>query len=70
MRNLKNTHFSLNTEVKLKFRSRSSYMQKKKKEDWLAVIDFKCICSVFNDREVYNHIIASGMFLRVPELVF
>lgn len=44
-------------------------MQKKKK-DWLAVIDYKCICSVFNDSEVYNHIIASGMFLRVPELVF
>lgn len=67
MRNLKNTHFSLNTEVKLKLRSRSSYAKKK---DWLAVIDYKCICSVLNDSEVYDHIIASGMFLRVPEIVF
>lgn len=67
MRNLKNTHFSLNTEVKLKLRSRSSNAKK----DWLAVIDYKCICSVFNDSEpVYDHIIASGMFLRVPEIVF
>lgn len=67
MRNLKNIYFFLNIEVKLKLRLRFLYAKKK---DWLVVIDYKCICFVFNDSEVYDYIIVSGMFLRVFEIVF
>lgn len=57
----------MNIEVKLKLRLRFLNVKK----DWLVVIDYKCICFVFNDSElVYDYIIVSGMFLRVFELVF